>query len=192
MRPVQVGLALLALLLLAPAADAQLSQSALDVTVAVGDDQPAGNETDVVFTVERMCASSLYTLSEQVVHVTVDAKSEGPLVSGPTEVTFGMQVCATEPTKSLEVAYTVRTPANASSHQTYEFHALFSAPGSAPSAAPPDVEIDFVVTVAKAQVNHGPPPTGTDDEPTAVAAPALPSVLLAVALLAAAFALRRR
>jgi hypothetical protein len=49
-----------------------------------------------------------------------------------------------------------------------------------------------VVTVAKAQVNHGPPPTGTDDEPTAVAAPALPSVLLAVALLAAAFALRRR
>lgn len=185
------------LFLLALAATPAVAQASASFDVSVQSPttpQDAGNVTTVLFTLVRHCSAMASVLPEQVVDIAVHGNAADARATGPGQVVFPEQVCATESEESEDIQYQVRTPANASAGDVFVFEARFNPrPGSTPAVGGygNEARVDFALevadrgldTVAMAEAS------GPDEE---LEAPALPSALLAIALLAAAFALRRR
>ncbi|MFA5944038.1 MAG: hypothetical protein WC876_06190 [Candidatus Thermoplasmatota archaeon] len=183
------GILILSLAFLPPIS-AQTAQPAFNLvgTIATSPVE-AGNSTQLDLTIVRMCANAATIQPEQAVTI----RFIGPpdlLVSGPAQALFGQQVCASQPQQELVVTYVVHVRENATPGALLALDvSVQPAPPSGPNVMGSGAEVrqTFAVAVAK-DTAFG----SAQAEAVAQDAPLLPAALLALALLAAAFVVRRR
>lgn len=183
---------LLALLAAAPPALGQVTSPLFDLEALYesGPVEP-GNKTTVAFTLTRLCRSPAAVHPEQTLEARFTVPPSVASVAGPMQVAFPQQPCATEPRQVREASYEVRLLANATHGSVVEMVATFQPlpAGGGPTLASPGPAVSHALAF---EVAEAPAVASAGSVPPDLEAPALPSLLLAAALLAAAVALRRR
>jgi hypothetical protein len=149
-----------------------------------------GNATEFQVEVIRSCPSGAAVLADQ----SADMQLNGPAdvsLAGPQQVVFQQQVCAQQMQQAVSLAYTVLVPSDFNGSELLDFRVTvrphqFAGPGLGSPGE--EASVGFVANVDRPALDASSAEVQTDD----LEAPALPSVLLGFALLACAFALRRR
>lgn len=183
-RPV-VALALC--LLAAPAAEAQVQTYSFLVTSAEVADAilEPGNGTTVTVHLVRACNTSAYVLEAQTGQVALQGNLSW-VITGPMTFAFQQQACATQPTQETLLTYQATAPQEAAAGSLERFLVRAQLEGTALTPGSAQAMASFPLSVMPA------PAADAVTEPVAQEAPMLPSALLVLALLASAFALRRR
>ena len=164
---------------------------AVEAMYDAGELEP-GNRTTVVFRLTRHCANAATVQGEQALDARFMTPTSVAAIAGPMQVVFPQQVCASEPSLSIEVSYDVHLDANATRGTVVELVAAFQPhppSGAGPTLGSPGNEVAHSIAF---EVADAPTVASAGSEPAEQDLPMVPGLLVALALLVAAFAARRR
>lgn len=181
----------LALLLAAGTSVAQMPPPAFQVAVSPASPTVVpGNSTQLEVKATRSCPSLAAVLDDQAADVIIHHPA-GIAVASVGQAVFRSQVCASQPEQVVAVPASITVPSGYDGLEVVELRIeVRPHPAAGPNAGNPGepASVTAVVRVERASTLAQ---ASSDEEPP-LEAPAIPAILLAVALLAGAFALRRR
>lgn len=179
-------LALLSALVLAvalPAAEAQMPSPFLVVRFGTTPEPvDPGNATAVSFLLERHCVSAAQVLDPQQMEVAIAGDGNWSIVA-PSSVMFAQQVCATQPSQTVQVAVELQARPEAPHATASDFFASFRGLSASPlTPAIPEQFVPFTASTAAAPAVAEAMPEPVRESPAPPAALLLGALALLVAV----------
>lgn len=191
MRLLVLAMSLLALAVLVPAAQAQMSSPLVQARIQV-DSEPiaAPNSTVLRLTLLRMCPNAATVYDPQVAEVEIHTNDRANwTVTGPLQGMFPQQVCAQQMEQPIEILYQIGAAAGAAGDDVKAHPFVIKARlgyASPTTPAGPESLYPFTLTT---QARPAPPPVVEEPERES---PGLGLIGAVAALAAVALAARRR
>lgn len=184
--PLLASVALCLALAAVPVASAQVPAASFNATVTVASEPVApGDSTQAHVVLERMCPSPAMALDQQTVDIAIIGMAAA---TGPGQATFPQQVCAAQPSSSVELAYTITVPRDLENLTALHFALRVQPRAAGPAMPGGEASWSFTVGVDQPATAAA---SGQGAEPQQEA-PAPAAALLALGLVALAIAVRRR